>query len=233
MPSSRQPYLTAKLQGFGTTIGGRHPSDFADAVTTSFFPAKPLGCYGDGGAVLTNDEGLAGLIRSLHVHGQAVAADLAGASFEHDPKYLNMRIGMNSRLDTIQAAILLEKLAIFAEEIELRNAVAARYNEKLAAYASAVPHVAPGTISTWAQYTIEHQNRDGLRTHLQAAGVPSAVYYPVPMHMNVAYQPYAEFTGPLPVTEAKATTVMSLPMHPYLDEATQDQIIDAVRSFNG
>ena len=225
--------IADSAQGFGTTISGRHPSDYADAVTTSFFPAKPLGCYGDGGAVVTNDGDLAGMLDSLRVHGKAVEQDLQGRDFDHDPKYLNMRVGMNSRLDTIQAAILLEKLAIFADEIEMRNKVAARYNELLAPHVSAVPHVADGTVSTWAQYTIEHENRDGLRQHLNSKGVPSAVYYPVPMHMNEAYKRFADYSGPLPVTEAKAETVISLPMHPYLDEATQDEIIDAVRSFNG
>ncbi len=220
--------IADSAQGFGTTINGRHPSDFADVVTTSFFPAKPLGCYGDGGAVLTNDEDLADLIDSLRVHGKAVKRDVAGATFEHDPKYLNMRIGMNSRLDTIQAAILLEKLAIFADEIERRNSIAARYNAALAPYVAQVPHVADGIVSTWAQYTIEHDDRDALAKKLQAHGVPSAVYYPVPLHMNVAYQPFAPFAGPLPVTEAKAARVISLPMHPYLTHETQDAIVAAV-----
>jgi len=225
--------IADSAQGFGTTINGKHPSDYADAVTTSFFPAKPLGCYGDGGAVVTNDATLASLMDSLRVHGKAVGLDLEGKSFDHDPKYLNMRVGMNSRLDTMQAAILLEKLAIFAEEIQLRNQVAARYNQLLAPHVAAVPQVAEGTISTWAQYTIEHDNRDGLREHLTAEGVPSAVYYPVPMHMNEAYKGYAPAAGSLPITEAKATRVISLPMHPYLDEATQDIVIEAVRGYNG
>ena len=225
--------IADSAQGFGTTINGKHPSDFADAVTTSFFPAKPLGCYGDGGAVITNDALLAERIDSLRVHGKAVASDLEGRTFDHDPKYLNMRVGMNSRLDTIQAAILLEKLAIFADEIEARNKVAARYNERLKDHVAATPHVKDGFISTWAQYTIEHENRDGLRAHLNSSSVPSAVYYPVPMHMNTAYTQYAPLPGALSITEEKAGNVISLPMHPYLDEETQDQIIDAVRGFNG
>ena len=225
--------IADSAQGFGTTINGRHPSDFADAVTTSFFPAKPLGCYGDGGAILTNDEEYANLLDSLRVHGKAIAADLEGRTFDHDPKYLNMRVGMNSRLDTVQAAILIEKLAIFADEIEMRNKVAARYNEKLASHVGTVPFVKDGYISTWAQYTIEHDNRDGLRVHLGTKNIPTAVYYPVPMHINPAYQEYAPASGTLTVTEEKAARVISLPMHPYLDEATQDEIIDGVRSFNG
>ncbi len=225
--------IADSAQGFGTTINGRHPSDWADCVTTSFFPAKPLGCYGDGGAVLTNDAALNETMDSLRVHGKAVGADLKGRDFDHDPKYLNMRVGMNSRLDTIQAAILIEKLKIFADEIARRNQVAARYNEALGAHVKAVPFVKDGYVSTWAQYTIEHGNRDGLAAHLKSKGVPTAVYYPVPMHMNEAYRRWAPPAGELPVTEEKARTVISLPMHPYLAASVQDEIIDAVRSFNG
>lgn len=223
--------IADSAQGFGTTIDGRHPSDFADAVTTSFFPAKPLGCYGDGGAVLTNDPQLAAMLDSLRVHGKAVATDLEGRTFDHDPKYLNMRVGMNSRLDTIQAAILLEKLAIFADEIERRNQVASRYNELLAPWVKSVPYVKDGTISTWAQYTIEHEDRDGLRQALLKQGIPSAVYYPVPMHMNEAYKRFANSATDLSVTEAKAKLVISLPMHPYLNEADQDTIVHAIKSY--
>ncbi len=225
--------IADSAQGFGTTINGQHPGKWADVVTTSFFPAKPLGCYGDGGAIMTNDELTANLIDSLRVHGKAVASDLNGKTFDHDTKYLNMRVGVNSRLDTIQAAILLEKMSIFADEIEKRNAVAARYNELLAGSVASVPQVAPGVISTWAQYTIEHENRDGLRQHLSAQNVPSAVYYPVPMHMNEAYKVYAPAPGSLPVTETLANRVISLPMHPYLDHETQDTIVAAVRGYNG
>ncbi|NOX83633.1 MAG: DegT/DnrJ/EryC1/StrS aminotransferase family protein [Alphaproteobacteria bacterium] len=225
--------LADSAQGFGATINGRHPSDFADVVTTSFFPAKPLGCYGDGGAVLTNDAALADILDSLHVHGKAITADMEGRTFDHDPKYLNMRIGMNSRLDTIQAAVLLEKLAIFADEIEARNKIAARYNELLAPHVSSTPSVKDGYVSIWAQYTIEHDNRDGLRGHLAALDIPTAVYYPAPMHVSPAYKEFAPAPGTLKVTEEKAGGVMSLPMHPYLDEETQDRIVDAIRGFNG
>jgi UDP-2-acetamido-2-deoxy-ribo-hexuluronate aminotransferase len=225
--------IADSAQGFGTTINGKHPSDWADCVTTSFFPAKPLGCYGDGGAILTNDAGLTEVMDSLRVHGKAVASDLKGKTFDHDPKYLNMRVGMNSRLDTIQAAILIEKLKIFADEIEKRNVVAHRYNELLRPHVAAVPLVKPGFVSIWAQYTIEHDNRDGLAAHLKARDVPTAVYYPVPMHMNEAYRRWAPPAGELAVTEKLAERVISLPMHPYLDTATQDLIVDAVRSFNG
>ena len=218
-------------QGFGCTLNHKHPVSWADVATTSFFPAKPLGCYGDGGAVLTNDDDLAQLLDSLRVHGKAVARDLEGRSFEHDPKYLNMRVGMNSRLDTIQAAILIEKLAIFADEIERRNRVAERYNRLLEPHVASVPDVMKGGVSVWAQYTIEHEDRDGLAAHLKAQGVPTAVYYPIPMHRQPAYAQYPTGPGGLPVTEAKAERVISLPMHAWLDEETQDRIVEAVAGF--
>jgi dTDP-4-amino-4,6-dideoxygalactose transaminase len=224
--------ISDSAQGFGCTLNGHHPIHWADATTTSFFPAKPLGGYGDGGAVLTNDDALWERMDSFRVHGKAVASDLNGRVFEHDPKYLNARIGMNSRLDTIQAAVLIEKLAIFAEEIELRQAVADRYAEGLKGSVLSTPKVIEGGRSVWAQYVIEHENRDGLAAHLKTQGVPTAVYYPVPMHRQ---EPYAHFPAPngLPVTEALAEKVIALPMHPYLDEATQDVIIGAITGFNG
>ena len=220
-------------QGFGCTIGGEHPLKWADITTTSFFPAKPLGCYGDGGAVLTNDDDLAQLIDSIRVHGKAVAIDLKDRTFDHDPKYLNMRIGLNSRLDTIQAAVLIEKLKVFGEEIEWRNRIAARYNEGLRPHVAAVPDVPAGNVSNWAQYTIEHENRDGLAAHLKEQGVPTAVYYPIPLHLQPAYDMYPRGPQGLPVTERLKDRVISLPMHSDLDEATQDRIIAAVASFKG
>lgn len=225
--------IADSAQGFGTTLNGQHPSDWADITTTSFFPAKPLGCYGDGGAVVTNDDWLAERIDSIRVHGKATASDKEAGTFGHDPKYLNMRVGLNSRLDTIQAAILIEKLAIFADEIEMRGKVAARYNDLLAPHVASVPQVADGIISVWAQYTLEHENRDGLQAHLKSKNIPTAVYYPVPMHMNVAYRDYPRGAGGLPVTEKLAQSVMSLPMHPYLSEADQEMIVEAVASFPG
>jgi dTDP-4-amino-4,6-dideoxygalactose transaminase len=224
--------IADSAQGFGCTLNGVHPIAWADVATTSFFPAKPLGCYGDGGAMLTNDAWLAERLDSLRVHGKATASDIAGKTFDHDPKYLNMRVGLNSRLDTLQAAILIEKLAIFADEIEARGRIAARYNEALAGSVSQVPAVIAGGVSTWAQYTIEHHDRDGLAAHLKAQGVPSAAYYPMPMHRQHCYAVYPR-PGGLPVSEAKAETVLSLPMHAYLDEDVQNRIIDAVRGFNG
>ena len=224
--------IADSAQGFGCTLGGRHPGAWADVVTTSFFPAKPLGCYGDGGAVLTDDAWLAERMDSLRVHGKATASDIAGKSFDHDPKYLNMRVGLNSRLDTLQAAILIEKLKIFPDEIEKRAVVADRYAAGLAGSAARTPTVIEGGVSTWAQYTIEHPDRDGLAAHLKTQGVPSAAYYPMPMHTQACYAVYPQ-PGGLPVSEAKADLVLALPMHAYMDEATQDRIIEAVRSFNG
>lgn len=225
--------IADSAQGFGCTLDGKHPLHWADVATTSFFPAKPLGCYGDGGAVLTNDQDLWDLMDSYRVHGKAVAPDLVGRTFDHDTKYLNTRIGMNSRLDTIQAAILIEKLAIFAEEIALRQVVADRYAEGLKGAVLSTPGVIAGGVSVWAQYVIEHQNRDGLAAHLKAHGIPTAVYYPVPMHIQAPYADFPRGPGGLPVTEAKAETVLALPMHPYLGEADQKIIIEAIRAFNG
>lgn len=225
--------ISDSAQGFGCTLDGHHPLHWADVATTSFFPAKPLGCYGDGGAVLTNDQELWDLMDSFRVHGKAVAPDLVGRTFDHDTKYLNTRIGMNSRLDTIQAAILIEKLAIFQEEIDLRQVVADRYAEGLEGAVLAVPKVIDGGVSVWAQYVIEHENRDGLAAHLKIQGVPTAVYYPVPMHVQAPYAGFPRGAGGLAVTEAKAETVLALPMHPYLAEPDQRRIIGAIRAFNG
>ncbi len=224
--------IADSAQGFGCTLDGKHPLHWADAATTSFFPAKPLGCYGDGGAVLTKSDADWDRMDSFRVHGKAVKTDLEGQTFDHDPKYMNMRIGRNSRLDTLQAAILIEKLKVFADEIAARNRVADRYADGLKNHVLAVPKVIEGGVSTWAQYTIEHESRDSLMVHLRQQGIPSAAYYPIPMHKQ---GPYAGFPQPngLPVTEAKAKTVISLPMHPYLSEDDQDRVIAAVAGFNG
>lgn len=222
--------IADSAQGFGCTLGGKHPLHWADAATTSFFPAKPLGCYGDGGAVLTKSDADWERMDSFRVHGKAVKSDIEGQTFEHDPKYMNMRIGRNSRLDTLQAAILIEKLAIFADEILARNRVADRYAAGLKGHVISTPSVIEGGVSTWAQYTIEHANRDGLAQHLRSEGIPTAVYYPIPMHMQGPYSSFPQPNG-LPVTEALAKTVISLPMHPYLEPADQDRIIAAIVAF--
>jgi dTDP-4-amino-4,6-dideoxygalactose transaminase len=210
--------IADSAQGFGCTLDGRQPLHWADASTTSFFPAKPLGCYGDGGAVLTNDAELHALLVSLRNHGAGV------------DKYDNVRIGMNSRLDTIQAAILLEKLAAFPAEIEARNRVADRYAQGLKG-AVRTPTVIAGGVSTWAQYTVETADRDGLAAALKEQGIPTATYYPRPLHVQTAYRDFPVGGNGLPVTMDKAGRVISLPMHADLDEPTQDRIIAAVGAF--
>jgi dTDP-4-amino-4,6-dideoxygalactose transaminase len=220
-------------QSFGCTLDGRHPIAWADVATTSFFPAKPLGCYGDGGAVLTRDPALWERMDSLRIHGKATASDTGGGDFGHDPKYLNARIGMNSRLDTLQAAILLQKLSVFEDELDSRQMVAARYADGLAEVCLSVPGVIAGGRSTWAQYVIEHGNRDGLADHLRALGIPTAAYYPVPIHRQAPYAAFPRGPGGLPVSDAKADLVLALPMHPYLSPDVQDRIIEGVRGFNG
>ena len=205
-------------QGFGGSINGKRLGTFAHATSTSFFPAKPLGCYGDGGAVMTDDGELAEIMRSVRVHGQG------------SDKYDNVRIGLASRLDTIQAAVLLEKLKIFPEEIEARNAVARRYAEGLADVVT-VPAVPEGFVSVWAQYTIRLPagRREAFAAALKADGIPTAIYYPIPLHRQQAYKHYPVAEGGLPVSEQLAGEVISLPMHAYLDAATQGRIIEAVR----
>jgi dTDP-4-amino-4,6-dideoxygalactose transaminase len=221
--------IADSAQGFGCTLAGKHPLHWADVTTTSFFPAKPLGCYGDGGAVLSKDAAFHERLVSLRVHGQAVASDVAGRSSDHDPKYLNMRVGLNARMDTIQAAVLIQKLGIFADEIAARNRVAARYAEGLGDLVK-TPAVIEGGVSVWAQYTIELAGRDGLIAHLKAEGIPTAVYYPVPLHRQTPYAHYPQ-PGGLPVTEAAADRVISLPMHAYLEPDVQDRIVTAVRNY--
>jgi dTDP-4-amino-4,6-dideoxygalactose transaminase len=211
--------IADSAQGYGATLNGKHPMHWADAQTTSFFPAKPLGCYGDGGATLTNDDSDNVLMRSLAFHG-ASGAD----------KYNCARIGMNSRLDTIQAAILIEKLAIFADEIRARNEVADRYAHMLEGIVT-TPHVIDGGVSTWAQYVIEADDRDGLAAHLRASDIPTAQYYPKPLHKQTAYEDYPVGAGGLKVSETIAHRVLALPMHPYLDGQTQTKITAAIREF--
>lgn len=211
--------IADSAQGFGSVHKGRNSGTIGDIATTSFFPAKPLGCYGDGGAIFTADDGLADLMRSLRVHGK-------GAD-----KYDNVRIGRNSRLDTIQAAILLEKLAIFADELDRRQAVADRYSAALGNLID-TPQVPEGLSSSWAQYTLrcrEGQDRDALMAALKAEGIPSVVYYPRPLHRQTAYANFPRDPVGLPASEAASAQVFSLPMHPYLDTSDQDRVIDVLR----
>ena len=212
--------ISDAAQSFGATYKGKRVGTQALVTTTSFFPAKPLGCYGDGGAVFTDDDKVAEALRSIRVHGQ-------GAD-----KYDNVRIGMTGRLDTIQAAVLIEKLKIFQDEIEARNRIAARYAEGLKDVAI-VPQVASGYGSVWAQYTIRVEKRDALAAVLSSRGVPTAIYYPKPLHRQEPYKRYPIAGNGLPVTDKLAAEVISLPMHPYLDEPTQDRVISAVREALG
>lgn len=205
-------------QGFGGKIGDQVTGSFGDISTTSFFPAKPLGCYGDGGALFTDDAGLAAILESLRIHGKG------------SEKYDNVRIGMNSRLDTIQAAILLEKLAIYEDEIAARQVVAERYTARLG-NRYVTPVVPQGNRSIWAQYTLRAQSRthrDAIIQRLKAAGIPSVVYYPRPLHTQSAYADFPRDPAGLPFSEDAAATVFSLPMHPYLDATTQDEVCNCL-----
>jgi dTDP-4-amino-4,6-dideoxygalactose transaminase len=211
--------LDDAAQGFGASYKARRLGTFGLATATSFFPAKPLGCFGDGGAIFTDDADLAETLRSIRVHGQ-------GAD-----KYDNVRLGLTGRLDTMQAAILIEKLKIFEDEIDARNRVADRYARGLGNIVAA-PRLASGCTSVWAQYTIrlpEGTDRDGFAAALKAQGVPTAIYYPKSMHQQTAYRDFPVAEGGLPVSERLSAHVISLPIHAYLDEATQDRVIAAVR----
>lgn len=212
-------FISDAAQGFGASFKGRRVgSGIADITTTSFFPAKPLGCYGDGGAVFTDDDRIADVIRSICLHGKG------------KEKYDVVRVGVNSRLDTLQAAILLPKLAAFGDELEKRHAVAQRYTERLKDHV-ATPQTAQGDERfAWAQYTVKVADRDGVQARLKAAGVPSNVYYPRPMHLQSAYLEYGAGEGSLPVAEQLSQVVLSLPMHPYLSDEEVDQVSAAVIS---
>ena len=209
--------IADSAQGFGTTLKGKHPLHWADITTTSFFPAKPLGCYGDGGAILTNDENLAIRIESLRFHGKGVE------------KYDNTHIGLNSRLDTLQAAILLPKLKIFSEEINVRNFIANRYIDGLKDHVSCLPKIMNGVISTWAQFTIEVTDPELFASRLKEKGIPTARYYPKPVHQQSAYSHFPIEGKKLLNTEDCSNHTISLPMHPYLDNRTQDIIIEIVQ----
>ena len=210
--------LDDAAQAFGATYRGRRLGSIGPATATSFFPAKPLGCYGDGGAIFTDENDLAVRLRSLRVHGEST------------DKYDAVRIGITGRLDSIQAAILLEKLKIFPDEIVARNVVAQRYTAGLADVAT-VPHVGNESTSVWAQYTIRLApgRRDALAAALKAQGIPTAIYYAKPLHRQAAYRDFPVADGGLPVSERLADEVISLPMHAYLEAPVQDRIVSAVR----
>ena len=209
-------------QGFGGRIGDRKACTFGDISTTSFFPAKPVGCYGDGGAVFTDNDEWAALVDSYHIHGKG------------SDRYDNVRIGMNSRMDSIQAAILIVKLKAFKDyELADVNKVAARYT-KLLKDVVKTPIVPEGFYSSWAQYTLQLEDKEvraGLQAALKALDVPTAIYYPIPMHRQTAFN-YLDINENLcPVADRLADTVISLPIHPYLSEDDQDMICEAVRKY--
>jgi dTDP-4-amino-4,6-dideoxygalactose transaminase len=211
--------LDDAAQGFGASYKGRRLGSLGLATATSFFPAKPLGCFGDGGAIFTDDAELAEKLRSVRVHGQG------------SDKYDNVRLGLTGRLDTMQAAILIEKLKIFEDEIAARNKVADRYAQGLGNVVS-VPRLASGCTSVWAQYTVRLPkgcDRDGFAAALKAQGIPTAIYYPKSMHQQTAYRDFPVADGGLPACERLSSDVISLPMHAYLDEPTQQRVIKAVR----
>jgi dTDP-4-amino-4,6-dideoxygalactose transaminase len=204
-------------QSMGAADGARRVGVLSRATATSFFPAKPLGCYGDGGAVFTDDDALADVMRSIRAHGKG------------GEKYDIQRVGLNARLDTIQAAVLLAKLPHFADEIKARESVAQAYDARLG-NAVKTPACREGTQSAWAQYTIRlpADRRDATAAAMKEKGVPSAVYYPMPMHLQTAYKRLGAGPGSLPISEKLAGEVLSLPMHPYLSESEIDQVCDAV-----
>jgi len=203
-------------QSFGASRDGRRVGTLGHHTATSFYPTKPLGAYGDGGAIFTDDDAMAGLLRSLRVHGE-------GAS-----RYENARIGLNSRLDTVQAAVLLAKLDVFSDEIAARQKAALRYSEALADVVQ-TPELAAGASSVWAQYTVVLEERDALAAACAREGVPTAIYYPVPLHAQEGYSSFPRTPTGLANAEWLAKRVLSLPMHPYLEEEAQDFVIRTVR----
>lgn len=210
-----------EAQSFGATYDGKPVTSLSDISCTSFFPAKPLGAYGDGGAVFTDSDEYHALMHSIRVHGQGT------------DKYDNVRLGLNARLDTLQAAILLPKLAIFPEEIELRQKVAETYNELLAGSDVVTPVVPENCVSVWAQYSVltpSTERRSQIMEALKAADVPTAMYYPLPLHLQGAYKELGYRPGSLPVCEDVATRIFSLPMHPYLERGQQETIADIIKN---
>ncbi|MBY5937648.1 DegT/DnrJ/EryC1/StrS family aminotransferase [Marinobacter nauticus] len=209
------PVIEDGAQSFGASYKGRKSCNLSTIGCTSFFPSKPLGCYGDGGAIFTNDEELATALRQTARHGQ-------------DRRYHHIRVGVNSRLDTLQAAILLPKLELLAEEIELRNRIAERYNHMLqGAGIKTTPFVEEHNVSAWAQYTVQVRDREILQAKLKTAGVPTAVHYPIPLNKQPAV---ADLERDLPVGDAVADAVLSLPMHPYLDSKDQKYVVEMLKA---
>ena len=210
--------LEDTAQGFGGVYKGKRAGSLAEVAGTSFFPAKPLGTYGDGGMVFTDDADMLDKLLSIRVHGQG------------SDKYNNIRIGINGRLDTLMAAILLPKAEIFEEEIGLRQNVSKRYNNLLET-AVKTPYVKDHNVSAWAQYSILHPKREQVMAGLKEEGIPTAVYYPKPLHLQDAFSGLGYSYGDMPVSEAVAKEIFSIPMHPYLQESDQVKIADAIRKY--
>ncbi|MDD2090891.1 DegT/DnrJ/EryC1/StrS family aminotransferase [Pseudomonas guariconensis] len=209
------PVIEDAAQSFGATYKGKRSCNLTTIACTSFFPSKPLGCYGDGGAIFTNNEELAKVIRQIARHGQ-------------DRRYHHVRVGVNSRLDTLQAAILLPKLEIFAEELKLRHEVALRYSDLLADAGITPPFIEAHNASAWAQFTVQVDDRDQVQEKLKSTGVPTAVHYPIPLNKQPAV---ADGSVDLPVGDAVAQRVMSLPMHPYLSEADSEKVVSVLKDM--
>lgn len=211
--------MSDAAQSFGGAYKVHKIGTIGLVTATSFFPSKPLGCYGDGGAIFTDNDEMATILRSLRVHGQG------------SDKYDNVRVGLNARLDTMQAAVLIEKLKILGDEIEARNRIAARYSSLLADLVP-VPLVASGCYSAWAQYTIRvpADRRTAIGAALKEQGIPTMIYYPKPLHQQTAYKHFPLAGNGLPISERMAKEVLSLPMHPYLDEVSQDRVVEALTS---
>lgn len=212
--------LEDAAQSFGASYNGKKAGSYGKAAATSFFPAKPLGCYGDGGAVLTDDDELKDLLHSVRVHGQG------------ENKYKNVRIGINGRIDSIQAAVLLAKLTIFEEEIAKRNEAARKYSSSLKDMLT-VPHIPEGNISAWAQYSVlaeDSGHRDQLMEKLNDNDIPTAIYYPIPLHLQEAFSELGYKKGDMPVSEEIGERIFSLPMHPYLEDEEIEKIATVIRN---
>ena len=207
-------------QSLGGQFHGRPVGSLAPVTATSFYPAKPLGCYGDGGAVYTDDDELAEVLKSIRVHGEGKS------------RYDTVRVGLNARFDTIQAAVLLAKLPSFQDELDARDRLARHYSARLSNRVQ-TPVMPDGLFCAWAQYTIRLPNRDAVRAKLGEAGIPTAIYYPTPMHLAEAYRAHGEGEGSLPVSEALCREVLSLPMHPFLSDADADRVCDGVLAAVG
>jgi len=219
------PVIEDAAQSFGATTGGRQSCNLSTIGSTSFFPSKPLGAYGDGGALFTNDDALAKLMKEVRVHGQ-------------DRRYHHPRLGINGRCDTLQAAILLAKLDVFPDEVAARGRIGARYGELLKeAFGSETdpsrrisgPYLEPGNTSVYAQFTVEVDQRDLVEQRMKALGIPTAVHYPLPLHLQPVFAALNLGRGAFPIAERAANRVMSLPMHPYLTEAQQRTVVNALK----